>query len=106
MAETRDYHPKKIKLGKRDLPKFFKFIDQNYQDYYMRYIRILDREIPWEEIRKIEKGLNFGQVLGSLNDLNSNHCEKLLRRYKLEITWKDLARETLDNYFQNLLKTD
>lgn len=91
------------KYGKSFFPDFFRYIDKNYQDYFMRYVRILNREIPWDELEKIEKGLSLGEVLISLEDLNQNKCSFLMERYGLKITWQDVARETIDNFFKNLL---
>lgn len=80
------------------------FADENYQDYFLRYVRILNREIPWAEIRNLEKGLSLGELTSSLNDLSQNKCQKMMKRYGFRISWKDVMREALDNHFKNILE--
>lgn len=96
--------PLPVTYSKSYYKNIVQFFDTSHEDYFLRYVRILNREIPWEEINKLEKGLTFGEIKSSLKELNSSKCPMLMKRYGLRISWKDVAREALDNHFKNILK--
>jgi hypothetical protein len=94
---------KRFMYSTKTAEKFFKFIDKNYQEYFLRYVPYLRREMPWDQIEKLEKGLSFEQALDALAEINTNGCTNLLRRYKLMITIEDLGRAVLDHHFRSLI---
>ncbi|MCB9092394.1 MAG: hypothetical protein H6620_07535 [Halobacteriovoraceae bacterium] len=78
---------------------YVKSINQNFSSIYLKYVKILKKYIPWEELQELKEGLKYHEILETLARMNVTSCEEIVKKYAFKATPEDLGRETLKYYF-------